>query len=134
DTFGYSAIEAASAGKAIILTKNVGASYLFTHGIDALILSSNEPELLAKSIRELYEQADLRSQLGQQALMMVKEKLKEEVIIKDRLRIYAETRSKPAAHPEAGAVLAGLLRPYRHPIRKYYYIVRSKMKKLLGRG
>jgi glycosyltransferase involved in cell wall biosynthesis len=68
DTFALPASEAMACGLPVIISGRAGASELVTHGIDGLILDDpTNGESLAAMIRRLYENPELRAQLGQNA-------------------------------------------------------------------
>jgi glycosyltransferase involved in cell wall biosynthesis len=68
DSFGMPVAEAMACGLPVIASSSAGISSLIRDGIDGFILRDpRDVDLLAKLIRMLYEQAELRGRMGQAA-------------------------------------------------------------------
>ncbi|HYC27948.1 MAG TPA: glycosyltransferase family 4 protein, partial [Chitinophagaceae bacterium] len=63
ETFNYTALEAAVMGKAAIITKTSGVSYVFKHAHDALLIEPGDTQELAHAIRMLNRDPSLRRQM-----------------------------------------------------------------------
>lgn len=134
ETFSYVALEAASAGKAIIITDKTGASYLFTHGHDAWIVPANDPEKLAEAIQHLYNDPELCKKLGDNAKRMVERTFNEKEIVEERIRLFQSIIQNRKPHTDTFEERLSFLKKYTAPSRKLYYFLRAFAKKLIGRG
>ena len=134
ETFGFTALEAASAGKAIIITDKTGASYLFTHGHDAWIVPANDPEKLAEAIQHLYNDPELCKKLGDNAKSMVERTFNEKEIVEERIRLFQSIIQNRKPHTDTFEERLSFLKKYTAPSRKLYYFLRAFAKKLIGRG
>jgi UDP-glucose:(heptosyl)LPS alpha-1,3-glucosyltransferase len=68
DAFGLPPLEAMACGLPVIVSRNAGVSEVVTHAEDGLILESPEdPNALAVLIRGLYENEELRRNIGRRA-------------------------------------------------------------------
>jgi len=134
ETFSYVALEAASAGKAIIMTDYTGASYLFTHKKDAWIIPANDPQKLAEAIICLYRNPELCATLGRNAASMVNLVFNTHSTANDRRIIYekiiAGRRSGIGTPDDVSAVL----RRIKVHQRKLYHQLRSFLKKFVRPG
>ena len=129
ETFSFVALEAASLGKAIIITEGTGASYLFTHGINAWIVPPDANKL-AKAMIYLQQNPELCVQLGHNARQMVSEAFEEERILKERLYLYTRTIEDQKNHKLIKPDL-GFLNNYTTSKRKAYYKLRVVAKKII---
>lgn len=64
DGFGMALIEAMLNGRACVTTSNTGASELMTNGRDGIVVSARDEDQLASAILRLYENKDLRAEMG----------------------------------------------------------------------
>lgn len=67
DAFGIVYLEAMARMKPTIGCRGSGAQDIITHEEDGILVPPKNPEILAKVLRKLIEQPDLRSELGVQA-------------------------------------------------------------------
>ena len=73
DGFGMALIEAMLNGRACIATSNTGASELVTDGRDGMVVEPADEDQLAAAILRLYENKDLRAEMGRAAAVRAKQ-------------------------------------------------------------
>jgi len=74
DAFALPPAEAMACGLPVIVSSHAGVSEIVTHGVDGLILKDpRNPEELAQLIRHIYEDAELRQRLGENAAQTAKQ-------------------------------------------------------------
>ena len=129
ETFSYAALEAASFGKAILITRGAGASELFTDGVDAIVVDPDKSSLAAGILR-LDEDHLLRTRLGTNAQDMVARNFRSEEIVKERLTIYGQIISNRDPQKPPLEQRIACIHPYLTPQRKIYYTARRKVKKM----
>ena len=133
ETFNLVALEAASAAKPMIITKNTGASYLFTHGHDAWIIPSDDSDALANAILHLTNNPGLCSSLGKNAADTIRNKFSESDIIEKRIAIYDKAILKRKGKTIIIASADIFLKKYITVSRKIYYSLRALLKKIIRR-
>lgn len=133
ETFNYVALEAASLHKAIIITNQTGASYLFTHGLDAWIIPANDPKRLADAILHLSANPELCQTLGQNAAVMVKNVFDKKAITEERIAIYRQTILNRQSETGSENKILEILEKITRPQRKLYFQLRATIKKWAGR-
>lgn len=133
ETFNYIALEAAAFEKPIIISKNAGAEYIFTHGDDALKIEAINPEELAGAMVTLLSDQELRKKLGKNVKTTLSEKFLPEKIVNERMVVYDKclTGRQPI---ESFAVRSRFLKNYLKPYRKHYFGLRAFAKKILKKG
>jgi UDP-glucose:(heptosyl)LPS alpha-1,3-glucosyltransferase len=68
DSFGMPPLEAMASGLPVIVSRQAGVSELVTHGVDGFVLEDpTDSRQLAELIRRIYENANLRRELGARA-------------------------------------------------------------------
>ncbi|MBI3137630.1 MAG: glycosyltransferase family 4 protein [Sphingobacteriales bacterium] len=132
DTFNYVALEAASLGKAILITDHTGAAELFTHGKDAWIVPANNPAALADAILYLSANPELCGKLGANAGSTIREKLSEDRMVSERLAVYSDVIVNRVRKTQGAGNELDFLNQYRTAARKYYYCLRRFLKKIKG--
>lgn len=75
DGFAYVCTEAFGCGLPVITTDNTGASELVTEGGDGFVVPVRSVEALAEKIETLYQNRELRSQMGAAAIAKAQENL-----------------------------------------------------------
>lgn len=73
DGFGMALVEAMINGRACITTTNTGASELLTNGRDGLVVGAADEDQLADAILRLYENQELRAEIGAAAALRARE-------------------------------------------------------------
>lgn len=134
ETFGWTALEAASLGKSIIMTDKTGASYLFTHGYDAWIIPSNNPEKLAEAIELLSNNSELCKKLCNNAKLMVQQVFNEKEIAEERIKLFENIIQNRKPHTNTFEEQITFLIKYITLSRKLYYSLRAFAKKIIGPG
>jgi hypothetical protein len=134
ETFNYVALEAASLHKPIIVTGTTGASYLFTHRHDAWVMPANDPGSLADAIMHLLNHPELRETIGDNAGLMVNEVFNEKSIAEERIKIYQRAISNRQSVFSAENETLCLLKKIKTPQRKFYFTLRSTLKKFTRRN
>jgi len=133
ETFGFTALEAASLGKPIIITSHTGASYLFTHKHDAWIIPAGDAKKMAEAIELLSNDPSLREKLGSNARKTIQAVFDEKDIVEERIKLFQSVIQNRQQQPGAFEQWVAFLKKYITPQRKLYYSFRSKLKKLAGR-
>lgn len=131
ETFSYIAPEAAAQGKPIFITQQTGASYLFTHLQDAIIVES--PEHMPAAIASFANNKVLMHQIGVQAAETIRRHFTMDQMIGERIRIYQQIIE---AHRNQGATPAQelqFLKAYCTPSRAVKYKIRAIAKKVAKR-
>lgn len=73
DGFGMALLEAMLNGRACVTTSNTGASELMTNGVDGLVVEAADEDQLAAAILHLYENKDLRLEMGAAATLRARQ-------------------------------------------------------------
>lgn len=74
DSFAFPPAEAMACGLPVITTLNNGGSQMITDGVDGFLLrNTRDPEELSGKIRSLYENPQLREEVGRRAAIVAKE-------------------------------------------------------------
>lgn len=129
ETFSYVALEAATLGKAIIITEGTGAAYLFSHGVNALIVPPDRHKL-SEAIMHLQSNPNLCTTLGNNARKMIDQVFKKEMIIEERILAYKKALDVHSIRDSASPDLS-FLNKYLTLKRKIYYRFRRIAKKLI---
>ena len=74
EPFGMVLLEAMAKAKAVIASNEGGPCEIITHQKDGLLIEPRSPEILAQSIKILYDDEALRKQLSQEARLTVENK------------------------------------------------------------
>ena len=130
ETFSYATLEAATLGKAIIITEGTGASYLFTHNKNAWIVPSNA-EKLAEAILHLSEHPELCEMLGRDAKKMIEISFDEDSIYTERVDHYKKAVTARKEKATLSGVDIRFIKQYTTPLRKNYFKIRAFLKKLI---
>ncbi|MBI5371163.1 MAG: glycosyltransferase family 4 protein [Sphingobacteriales bacterium] len=131
EVFSYVALEAAFLKKPIIMTSTTGASYLFKHGFDALIIPPNDPVQLAQAILYLQESPSVREKLGQNAAETVRKVFLEKNTITDRINLYNRIIKNRKQAPNPANLTIPVLKKFVTPQRRYFFLVKKILKSLL---
>jgi glycosyltransferase involved in cell wall biosynthesis len=74
DAFSLPPLEGMACGLPVIVSRHSGVSEIITHGVDGFILKDpQDAEELARLIRFLYENSDLRHHMGENASQTAKQ-------------------------------------------------------------
>ena len=134
ESFNQVALEAAAAGKAIIMSDKTGASYLFTHGENCHVVPSGNARALAAAMEELQNDLQRCSALGARAQQRVEELFSGNGAVEERLNVYREALRERKVYPPYEERLQ-LVGRYTRPHRKLYYRLRALLKKIVkGHG
>lgn len=91
EAFGIVQLEAMAAGLPVISTElGTGTSEVNQHGVTGFVVPPSEPLRLARAIRVLLANPELRRQLGRQAQRCVNECFTDKQMIDRTLAVYAE--------------------------------------------
>ena len=90
ETFSYVTLEAAQAGKAIIGTRTGAVPEILDNGRAGLIVKPGDVRGLAKALRKLMADADLRVNLGAAAQKRVEERFHPDRVMGEILEVYRE--------------------------------------------
>jgi glycosyltransferase involved in cell wall biosynthesis len=131
ETFSYIALEAASLGKPIVISENAGAVYLFKNGFDALIIPAKNPAKLAEAMLYVNENEAKCSEMGSNAQKTIARAFDEKTIVHERISVYQKCmENKNPRHIDEESVLQSFIISG----RKYYYMAKQMIKKMVGRG
>jgi len=90
ETFSYVALEALQAGKAIVGTATGAVPEILDHGQAGIIVPPGDVNALAKALRKLMADDDLRKILGESAKKRFKERFNPERVMSEILEGYRE--------------------------------------------
>jgi glycosyltransferase involved in cell wall biosynthesis len=133
ETFNYTALEAASSCKAIIITNTTGAAEIFKHGHDTWIIPANNPQALADAIIHLQNNPELCKKLGENAKQTTENIFDEAKIVKERITVYKEIINAGTQPNETLKQRTRFLKKYITFPRKLYFTVRAVAKKIIRR-
>lgn len=88
EPFGLVVTEALAFKKPVVGSKVGGISDIITHGYNGLLIPSNDPEELAKTVNFLLANPEYAAKLGENGRKVVEEKFSFEVVSKRCLEIY----------------------------------------------
>lgn len=72
ESFGISLLEAMASGKPTVATNVGGIPYIVRNGKTGIIVKHSDPEGLAKAIKELLGNSELRTQMGEKGLQLAR--------------------------------------------------------------
>ncbi len=133
ETFNYIALEAAFYKKPVIITTGTGVASVFKHSEDAWIIPPDNSLALADAINLLLNDPVLCEQLGEKARVTLSEKFIPAKILEDRIRIYENAITNRRNRIFDKTQGYSFIYKYRRFTRKYYYFLRSRIKKLIGK-
>jgi glycosyltransferase involved in cell wall biosynthesis len=133
ETYGWTAIEAAYLGKAIIITDKTGSGFLFSHRQNAWIIPANKPQKLAEAIEILNNNSELRTSLGNNAKILIENVFDEKKIVEEKITLFSKIilSREPTEIPFEQRI--NFLKEYTTNARKIYYRFRAFIKKLAGK-
>lgn len=131
ETFSYVALEAATLGKAIIITKGTGASYLFTNDHDALIIPEDNFTELGEAILKLSKNPALRKKLGDNAQKMILSVFEPKKLASERISIYKKTIELRKQDIITTTGYLTIIKKYTTMPRKLYFKIRKMAKKII---
>jgi len=114
DTFNYTAVEAMTAGQAVIISDGAGASYFCRHEHDSLVVPGNDAGALRDAMLRLARDPTLRRRLAGAAPATVRDEFTVANMVDAREAVYAQARERHQYRrqwPYAPAGLLGLLQP-----------------------
>lgn len=132
ETFNYTALEAAALGKAAILTRKTGASYLFTHRQNAWLIDAGDTDALTDGLVRLTQDAELCQRLGAAAKKTVDDYFVPQLAYEERMKIYEHTIGQPRQQTAKNSL--AFLDQYTTASRKFYFATRAILKKVLKPG
>jgi glycosyltransferase involved in cell wall biosynthesis len=91
---GYTALEAAAAGRAVVASNIGGIPEVVVDGETGLLVRPGDPSALAEAMRRLWHDHELATRLGQQAAARVERRHDLERAARDHLTLYAEVGSR----------------------------------------
>jgi glycosyltransferase involved in cell wall biosynthesis len=131
ETFNYVALEAASAGKPVILSDKAGVEYLFTDGKDALMVRGGDAVSLSDALLRLAGDTALQESLGAAAKEMIRKEFEAEQIVRERLAIYEKIIHERTAYKDQFEDRSRFLNTYLTLPRKLYFQSRALAKRIL---
>ncbi len=134
ETFNYVALEAASLGKAIIITRKTGASFLFTHDENALVIEENNEQELTSAIALLHMNKNLRERLGAAAKKLIQQTFKPESIVEQRIKIYEKVIADKKNSKEMLQESLTFLNPYLSYKRFLFFKGYNFLKKIYNKS
>jgi glycosyltransferase involved in cell wall biosynthesis len=81
-------LEAAACGLPIVTTDTVGCREVVRNGDNGLLVSVGDVPALAKALRVLISDADLRDRMGRQSRAMAEREFSSDRVIRETLRVY----------------------------------------------
>jgi L-malate glycosyltransferase len=85
---GTSLLDAMACGKPVVATEAGGIPEVVEEGLTGLLVPTRNPEAMAVAIVRLLNDAALRRQMGEAALLSVRERFSVERMVLDTLRVY----------------------------------------------
>ncbi|MFL5787231.1 MAG: glycosyltransferase family 4 protein [Flavisolibacter sp.] len=131
ETFNYTVLEAADLAKALIITNTTGASSLFTHEYDAIIIESGNSKALADSILLLYNDVEKRNKLGTNARKTLEMHYSNNKSSEERIFIYKKIIDERHVMGNLFEDHILFLEKYCTRSRMRYYKFRSLIKKFI---
>lgn len=100
ESFGYASIEAASAGKPVIISEGAGSAYLFKETANATIFPINDSGALLEAIQ--YHLTNLSGQIhpGYNNKDLISKKLSPELVLAERIKSYKTAINKRLHRPD----------------------------------
>lgn len=131
ETFGYIVLEAASLGKAVIMSDKVGAAQHFKNGTSAMITTAGNEEELAEAIEKLCLDKERRKKMGLEAANELAAQFNPFAIIDSRVAIYKTVIKNAPKQPGGLSAALQIIKPYKTRKRKAYYRLRAYAKAIL---
>jgi len=131
ETFGYTVLEAAFYGKAVIVSENVGAGQHFVDGQSILVVPANNAVALSEALEKLVTNDGFRKKLGEAAKNAVKVQFNPSSIIEQRMNTYQEVLADASYRQNGFAAAMDFTFRYCTLKRKIYYAVRAMAKTIL---
>ena len=85
---GTSLLDAMACGKPVVATEAGGIPEVVEDGLTGLLVPVRDPEAMAAAIVRLLHDAGLRRQMGEAAILSVRERFSVERMVLDTLRVY----------------------------------------------
>jgi glycosyltransferase involved in cell wall biosynthesis len=85
---GTSLLDAMACGKPVVATEAGGIPEVVEDGLTGLLVPVRDPEAMAAAIIRLLHDAGLRRQMGEAAILSVRERFSVERMVLDTLRVY----------------------------------------------
>jgi len=82
-------LEAAACGRPIVATDVPGCREVVHEGVNGILVPARNEFALAKALRKLIDNKDLRKQMGAKGREIVQKCFSEEIVIKETLAVYA---------------------------------------------
>ena len=102
ETFGMGVVEAMSMGCPVIYTKRSCGPEIVKQGIEGLLVDPDQPGEITQAISQLFDSAELRDRLAQQAYQGVQNRFRIDHSAKDHVQFYSdviqEFKLKKATH------------------------------------
>jgi glycosyltransferase involved in cell wall biosynthesis len=92
-TWGLATVEAMAAAKAVIVSKECGASEIVQSGVNGIVVDHAKPKEMARQVESLMNNAKLRKKIGENAYEYVKNHLSWEKYAKNMESIFKQTIS-----------------------------------------
>lgn len=87
-------IEACAIGRSCIVGNVAGCKAIINDSFNGYVLEKHTPEEIAKRIKFLQDNDDIRNEFGLRSSEIVKERFSKEIVIDKTLRIYSKLRNK----------------------------------------
>ncbi len=127
ETFNYFALESLFFEKPLILTENTGISYLLKDKGDILIIPAS-PEKLSEAIMDLRLPEKKGIESNKESILSY---FSPATILEDRIELYKYCLANRKPNGKVAANALAFINKYTTPMRKYYYLARKKLKKII---
>ena len=92
ESFGIVALEAMSAGRAVVATRHGGLAEIIEDGVDGMLVDPGDSKGLAKALLEVLSDENLRIKLGSNARRKIESKYSWDVVIDKIVALYKTLR------------------------------------------
>jgi hypothetical protein len=106
ETFGYTAIEAVTAGTPVIISEGAGASYLFRDNGAGIVFPAGDAQRLADAIQAMTD-GNARAAMSRTARKVIQSELDPAKVVAERIASYEVAMERKAVRRQSPYFLGG---------------------------